>query len=24
MAIMWNGRIVPDEQLTIEHVGKFI
>jgi hypothetical protein len=24
MALMWNAKIVPDEELTVEHVGKFI
>jgi len=24
MALMWNARIVPNEELTIEYVGKLI
>lgn len=24
MALMWNATIVPDDQLTVEHVGKII
>jgi len=24
MAIMWNAQIVPDNELTVEHVGKLL
>jgi len=24
MALMWNARIVPNEELTVEHIGKLI
>ena len=24
MAIMWNGEIVSDDRLTVEHIGKFM
>ena len=24
MALMWNARIVPNEELTVEHMGKLI
>jgi hypothetical protein len=24
MALMWNGQIVSDEELTVEFVGRFI
>ncbi len=24
MALQWNARIVPDHELTIEHVGRFM
>jgi len=24
MALMWNAKIVPDEELTVEYVSKFI
>lgn len=24
MSLMWNGRVVTDDELTVEHVGKYL